>query len=440
LTDGLLQNAGGALISVAHRLSVPAKAACHMKSETEVAVIGAGAAGIAAARRLHDAGVPCLLIEARDRLGGRAYTVRHGGDGVDLGCGWLHSAATNPFVAIAEAQGRALDRSSPAWSRPAVERNFPLADQRAYHQAMADYYERLSELSAGAADVSCAAAFEPGNRWNGLIGAVVSYISGGDAREVSARDFENYAGTDVNWRVSEGYGTVVAAHAQGVAVALGTVVARIDHSARRIVVETNRGAISAQHVIVTLPTDIIAARADLFFPLLPEKTEAAAGLPLGLADKLYLALDNAEEFGRDSRVFARTDTKDTASYTVRPQGRPQIEGYFGNGFADELERGGVAAFVDFAVGQLVDVFGSDFRKRLSLLDMHLWRADPFARGSYSFARPGKVECRGTLAAPVDDRLFFAGEACSQLDFSTAHGAYLTGFTAADQVLKARKAA
>ena len=411
-----------------------------MNSETEVAVIGAGAAGIAAARRLTDAGVPCLLIEARDRLGGRAYTVRHGGHGVDLGCGWLHSAATNPFVAIAEAQGRTLDRSSPAWSRPAVERNFPLADQRAYHQGMADYYERLSELAARAADVSCAAACEPGNRWNGLIGAVVSYISGGDARDVSARDFENYAGTDVNWRVSEGYGTVVAAHAQGVAAALGTIVERIDRSARQIVVETNRGAISARHVIVTLPTNIIAARAELFFPLLPEKTEAAAGLPLGLADKLYLALDNADEFGRDSRVFARTDTKDTASYTVRPQGRPQIEGYFGNGFADELERGGIDAFVDFAVGQLADVFGSDFRKRLSLIDMHLWRADPFARGSYSFARPGKVECRAVLAAPVDDRLFFAGEACSQLDFSTAHGAYLSGLAAADQVLQARKAA
>ena len=411
-----------------------------MTSEIEVAVIGAGAAGIAAARRLTEAGVPCLLLEARDRLGGRALTVQHGGHGVDLGCGWLHSAAGNPFVAIAEAQGRTLDRSPPAWSRPAIDRNFPRAEQRAYQQATADYFERLSELAAGEVDVPCAAAFEPGNRWNGLIGAVVSYISGGDARDVSARDFENYAGTDVNWRVSEGYGTVVAAHAQGVEVAFGTVVERIDHSGPHIRVETNRGVIDAKRIIVTLPTNIIAARAELFFPLLPQKTEAAAGLPLGLADKLYLALDNAEEFGRDSRVFGRTDSQDTASYTVRPQGRPQIEGYFGNGFADELERGGVQAFVDFAAGQLAGVFGNDFRKRLSLLDMHLWRADPFARGSYSFARPGKVECRAVLAAPVDNRLFFAGEACSQLDFSTAHGAYLTGLAAADQVLKARKAA
>lgn len=409
-----------------------------MPSDTEVAVIGGGAAGIAAARRLTDAGVPCLLIEARNRLGGRAYTVEHGGQGVDLGCGWLHSAETNPYVAIAETQGLRIDRSTPSWGRPALACNFPLADQRDYQQAMAAYYERVGDLAAGDADVSCAAAFEPGNRWNGLIGAVVSYISGGDAARVSARDFENYAGTDVNWRVAEGYGTVVAAVADGIDVALETVVERIDHSGTRLRIATNRGTIDAMRVIVTLPTNILAEHEDLFCPVLPQKTEAAAGLPLGLADKLYLTLATPEEFGRDTRVFGRLDTKDTASYTIRPQGRPHIEGYFGDGCAAELEKGGVRAFVDFAVAQLADVFGNDFKTRLSLLDMHLWAADPFSRGSYSFALPGRVACRQALAAPVDQRLFFAGEACSKSDFSTAHGAYLTGLAAADQVLAARK--
>jgi monoamine oxidase len=382
--------------------------------------------------------VPGLLIEARNRLGGRAYTVPHDGHGVDLGCGWLHSAETNPFVEIADKQGRHIDRSTPAWGRPALERNFPLGDQRDYQQATAAYFERVSELAEREGDVSCAAAFEPGNRWNGLIGAVVSYISGGDAARVSARDFENYAGTDVNWRVAEGYGTVVVAVADGVDVSLETLVERIDHSGRRLRIDTNQGTIETARAIVTLPTNILAARDDLFFPALPQKTEAAAGLPLGLADKLYLTLVRPEEFGRDTRVFGRLDTDDTASYTIRPQGRAQIEGYFGDGCAAALEKGGVGAFVDFAVGQLVGVFGSDFKNRLSLLDMHLWAADPFARGSYSFALPGRVDCRQTLAAAVDDRLFFAGEACSKFDFSTAHGAYLTGLAAAEEVLAARK--
>ena len=408
-----------------------------MRSETEVVVVGAGAAGIAAARRLKDAGVPCLLVEARHRLGGRGYSVKHGGHGIDLGCGWLHSAETNPFVAIAAAQGRAIDRSTPSWGRPALDHAFPLAEQRAYQQAMASFYERLSALAHEDNDVPVAAAFEPGGRWNGLIGAVVTYISGGAADRVSAQDFDNYAGTDVNWRVAEGYGTVIAAHADAVELALETPVTRIDHSGRQLRIETERGTIVADRAIVTLPTNILAAREDLFFPALPHKTEAAAGLPLGLADKLYLTLDRADEFGRDTRVFGRTDTDATASYTFRPQGRPQVEGYFGDGLAAALERGGVSAFVDFAIGELTGVLGSNFEKRVALLDMHLWGVDPFARGSYSFARPGKVGCRQVLAAPVDDRLFFAGEACSKLDFSTAHGAYLTGLAAAEDVLAAR---
>jgi len=411
-----------------------------MPSETEVIVIGAGAAGIAATRRLADAGVPALLVEARDRLGGRAFTVDHDGTGVDLGCGWLHSAGSNPLVAIAEAQGRHIDRSLPSWGRPALERNFPLAEQRAFQQAIAAFYERLGVLAARASDAPCSAAFEPGNRWNGLIGAVVSYISGGDAARVSALDFENYAGTDLNWRVAEGYGTVITAQARGLDVALDTMVERVDHSGNLLRIETARGTIAARHAIVTLPTDIIAAREDLFFPALPDKVEAAAGLPLGLADKLYLTLAHPEEFARDTRLFGRIDSKDTATYTLRPQGRPHIEGYFGDGLAATLERGGVKAFVDFAVGQLADALGSEFKKRVSLLDMHLWAADPFARGSYSFALPGRAECRQKLAAPVDGRLFFAGEACSKVDFSTAHGAYATGLGAAEQAIAARKGA
>jgi monoamine oxidase len=255
---------------------------------------------------------------------------------------------------------------------------------------------------------------------------------------VSARDFENYAGTDVNWRVAEGYGTVIAAVAAGVDVALDTAVKRIDHGGPRLRIETDRGTIEAARAIVTLPTSILAARDDLFFPALPRKCEAAAGLPLGLADKIYLRLARPEEFGRDTRVFGRLDSKDTASYTIRPQGRPHIEGYFGDGCAAALENGGVDAFVDFAASELAGIFGNDFRKRLSLLDMHLWAADRFARGSYSFALPGRVACRQALAEPVDGRLFFAGEACSTFDFSTAHGAYLTGLAAAADALAARK--
>jgi monoamine oxidase len=201
-------------------------------------------------------------------------------------------------------------------------------------------------------------------------------------------------------------------------------------------VETTRGAIVADAVIVTLSSDLIAGQEDLFLPALPEKTAAGAGLPLGLADKLFLSLAGAEQFDNDSRAFGDATRTATAAYQFRPFGRPLIEAYFGGALAAELETASEAAFFDFAVRELVGLFGADFAKRVAPLAIHRWSIDPLARGSYSYALPGKADCRAALAAPVDNRIFFAGEACSTSDYSTAHGAYLTGVAAADQAIAA----
>ena len=165
---------------------------------------------------------------------------------------------------------------------------------------------------------------------------------------------------------------------------------------------------------------------------------AAAGLPLGLADKLFLSLSDAQEFDKESRLFGRTDRSGTGVYHVRPFGRAQIEAYFGGRLAAELEAAGDSAFADFAIGELVGLLGSNFARRVKPLNLHRWGDDPFSRGSYSYALPGKADCRAELAAPVDDRLFFAGEACSRTDYSTAHGAYLTGVAAAEGAIAARQ--
>src|SRR5262249_6836584 len=123
----------------------------------------------------------------------------------------------------------------------------------------------------------------------------------------------------------------------------------------------------------------------------------------------------------------------------RPFGRPHIEAYFAGKLAADLEAQGENAFFDFALEELTGLMGTSFTKRVKPLHTHRWGRDPFARGSYSFALPGQVKCRSQLAAPVNDRLFFAGEACSMHDFSTAHGGWFTGVAAADQVISARQA-
>jgi monoamine oxidase len=226
----------------------------------------------------------------------------------------------------------------------------------------------------------------------------------------------------------------VARHGAGLAVELSCEVKRIDHRGRELRIATARGTIPARAVVVTLPSAVIAQREDLFFPALPDKTEAARGLPLGLADKLFLSLKGAEEFEPDSRALGASRRTESAAYQFRPFGRPMIEAYFGGACAAELEKGGRAAFMDFALSELVAQFGSDFAPRVAPIAWHGWLTDPFARGSYSYASPGRADDRAALAAPVDGRIFFAGEACSREDFSTAHGAYRTGIAAAERIL------
>jgi monoamine oxidase len=408
-------------------------------SDTEVVIVGGGAAGIAAGRRLADAHIDCLVVEARQRLGGRAWTVDDGtGFPIDLGCGWLHSADRNPWQDIAQAQGRSIDGTPPPWTRRSAPIGFPLAEQAAFLDALHKFHQRLASLPEGQPDVASATFLEPLGRWNHLIGAISTYVSGAELDRVSARDFNRYDDSGVNRRIVEGYGTAIAAHAAGLPVVLGSPARLIDRSGRRLRVDTADGTITADAVIVTLPSNLIAEEQVRFTPTLPEKTEAAAGLPLGLADKLFLSLSDAQEFDKDSRLFGRTDRSRTAAYHFRPFGRPQIEAYFGGLLAAELEAGGERAFLDFAVAELVDLLGSDFARRVKPLGLHPWGADPFSRGSYSYALPGKADCRIALATPVDDRLFFAGEACSRGDYSTAHGAYLTGVAAADRAIVARR--
>ncbi len=407
-------------------------------NDVEVAIIGGGAAGIAATRRLHDAGISCLLIESRPRLGGRAWTMfAPSGDAIDLGCGWLHSADRNPWSEIAAHQGRTLDKTQPPWSRPSREDRFPLSEQRDFAQAQHAFYERMEKLAGSGPDVPASSALEPGNRWNALINAIGTYIAGAELDRVSLVDMDRYGDTEVNWRVVEGYGLTVASHGADLPIALECPVTRIDHSAHRLKIETTKGTIKADRAIVTLPSNLIADDPDLFSPRLPKKTEAARGLPLGLNDKLFLSLEFADEFEKDSRIFGCTDRTATATYHLRPFGRAMIECYFGGTLAHDLEAGGERAFFDFASKQLTDVLGAAFARRIKPIHVHRWGLDPFSRGAYSFAEPGKADYRTLLAQPVDGRLFFAGEATSREDYSTAHGAYRSGVAAAELLLLAR---
>jgi monoamine oxidase len=412
-----------------------------LPSSIDVAIIGAGAAGIAAAHGLKNSGLSTIVLEARDRAGGRGHTIMAApGIAFDLGCGWLHSADKNRFVTIAEQLNFEIDKTRPPWRDQSFDTGFPLAERMDFIKALDAFYER-AEAAAKAAiksghDPAASEYLEPGNRWNPMIDALSSYINGCELDAVSILDMDAYEDTEINWRVRRGYGAMIAAYGASCPLALNCEVSLIDHSGTRVRIETSLGTLEAGKVIVTVPTNLIADEAIRFHPALPAKVGAAIGLPLGLADKVILALDESEALPKDGNLRGATMRAAMGSYHLRPFGQAAIEGYFGGSFARELEDAGPGAFAAQSIDEIAALLGNDFRRKLKQLAESRWAHDPFARGSYSHALPGHAGDRAILAAPVDGRLFFAGEATSPNFFSTAHGARDTGERAAREVLVA----
>jgi monoamine oxidase len=408
-----------------------------MGTDWDVAIIGGGAAGIAAARRLAGSGLTTLLLEASQRLGGRAYTANVAGHALDLGCGWLHSADRNPWVGIAEASGFAVERRRSAWNQQYRDLGFSPEDQDAADEAFAAWHGRLM---SDPPQSDCAAdALQPGGMWNGYLQALSGYISGASLEQLSIVDYLAYdtASTRYNWRVPAGYGTLIAASLPPrVALRLATPVEAITLEAAGVSIATRAGSINARAAILTVSTAVFVGETIALPPELDEWRHAAASLPLGRNEKLFLEIVGDSPLEPETHVIGDPRNPRTGSYYIRPFGRPVIEGFFGGEGAKVLAEHGPAAGFAYSIEELAALFGSDVRGKLRPLAVSNWSRMDSVGGGYSYAHPGRAEARDTLARPFDGRLFFAGEATEPHDFSTAHGAYQSGVRAADEVMAA----
>ena len=410
-----------------------------MKSDVDVAIIGAGAAGLGAAMTLARLGVEHVLIEASHRIGGRACTEEVApGVPFDLGCHWMHSASLNPMVAVADRLGfgytkigidRDIHRDG-AWASEAE-----LADCDAFFKRN---YAAIHAAGAAGEDVSIADVTERESVWTPYFDHVSSLNSSADVDQASVLDDVNYNDTEENWPLREGYGEMIARFGADVPVTLNAAVERIDWSGQRIRLTTAKGEISAAKVIVAVSTGILGGGDLGFAPALPDWKQAAIGaLPLGNHNRICLVFDG-NPFGDDHPVGATIGdaTSEPMNFRLRPFGYDYAVGVTGGRFADWLERAGIQASADLATEKLVKAYGSDIAKRIVRHNVTAWRGDPWVRGAYSAAEPGSGWRRAELARPIDERLYFAGEATSLEFFATCHGAYLTGIATAEAAAQA----
>lgn len=409
-------------------------------SNPDVAIVGAGAAGIAAARRLLAAGLTVALVEARDRVGGRALTTRLLGHPIDLGAHWLHAGSVNPLVALGHARGEPL-RRAPEDGHLSVGRR---KASRAERAALGRAFDRADRaLTAGAAeegpDRPAASALPPTlGPWRARVAGVHGVLSGRPLAEVSLHDFPSMEFGE-NWFIRGGFGAYVARLAQGLPISLGTPVRRIDWSGRGIALETGAGRIEARAVLVTAPVMVLRDQGALAFaPALPGPVRGAIdGFLAGHYEHVVMSWPGSPFRGADRfasvagdkpapGVFSRIDGSAFHYLVLDDPAVRAVDRH--DDTADAARR--------YARAALARQFGGEAARGVAIPAVTEWRRDPLARGSWAVVPPGHAGARDLLKAPVGDRIWFAGEALSNDQWGTVGGAWAEGERAADAIAAA----
>jgi monoamine oxidase len=411
-------------------------------SDADVVVVGAGAAGIEAARTLIAAGRSVIVLEARDRIGGRVHFDAALGQqaAFDAGARFIHWAERNPWTDIARKLG--APATSESWGGSfATFRNGERVDpsQRAERRAAFGRVWRLLDADTPPSpDVSVAARIGDGIELEAAR-SLMHLSMGEEPERISVRDYARlWSGDDLE--VPSGYGTLVERHGAGLPVRMSTPVRSIDWSGAGVRVETQAGVLTAGAAIVTVPVGVLQAGGIRFTPGLPAETSRALdGLGMGSLTKIALRVEG-ERFGLSpfSSFFDTTRADEPFSVEFWPFDRNVVLCQLGGDYARRVLGMGEREAIAFALDKLVSMLGASARGKIGPGQVAGWWTDPLARGSYSLCRPGHDDARALLAQPVADRLWFAGEATGEGPAVTVGGATLEGARAARAAIAALK--
>jgi len=408
-------------------------------AEPDVVVIGAGAAGIAAARQLQAAGRTTLVLEARNRLGGRTFTDRSLGPAYDAGAMFIHWAERNPWTEIARELGVQTPNESWGGGFQLFQNGKPMpaGDRARRRGAFGEIDRRLETADLHERDLSVADLLSDLGPDMAPVAASGMLLSiGEEPARISARDYQRlWSGED--YVVPSGYGDLVARYGAGLDIRLGQPVTAIDWSGPRVAVTTPAGTVRARACIVTVPVGVLQSGAIRFTPVLPARTrDALAGLGMGALTKIALKVDG-DRFGiaPGTTYFEAGTGSRLISFELFPDDRDLVIGYCGGDFARDLSHAGTDAAREQVVDLLAGMIGAGFRKAAGAVSFPAWWTDPFSHGSYSVCLPGHAAARERLAEPIGGKLWLAGEATAGGGAMTAGGATLAGRTAAAAVAR-----
>ncbi|KAA3648258.1 MAG: FAD-binding protein [Chloroflexi bacterium] len=416
-----------------------------------ILIIGAGMAGLAAGRQLQDSGHTVTILEGRNRIGGRVWTSRKWEDiPVDMGASWIHGVRGNPITELANQAGvkrvetdyddLILYNTDGQEASDALQAEMERTINALYSAVEDEAEEGMTLLESIETTDMWAELSETEKKqvWHFLSTSVEQEFAGGidELSGVNFDDADEFGGHDEVF--PDGYGRIAEFLAKGLSIEREQIVEEVSYRDDGVSIRTSQGTFKGDRVIVTLPIGVLQNGNVKFVPDLPRgKQDAINTMGAGLLDKLYLRFP--EVFWPQDREFLAWISSEPgrwngwlnmAAYT----GQPVLLGFNAAEFARKIDGWEDAEIVEDAMSVLRGIYGQSIPEPEDW-QISRWALDPFAYCSYSFNAVGAdIDTRRTLAKPIGERVFFAGEATSEEYPSTVHGAYLSGLRAASNIM------
>ncbi len=407
--------------------------------EADIVVIGAGVAGIAAARRIQAANRKVIVVEAASQVGGRCATDTATFEvPFDRGARWMHNPDSNPMIRLGRSAGLDVSAAPLGQKIRIGRRNARAGETEEFLAALVRANRAIDDASRGKADVSCASVLPKDlGDWAATAEFVLgANATGKDLRDISVIDKARAQERNAAIACRQGLGTLIAKLGEQVPLALSTPASRISWSGRDVTVETPAGKIAARAAIITVSSNVLTAGNIKFTPDIPRRQlDAAAKLSLGSYDRIALQLPgNPLGLARDDIIIEQSSSTRTAMLFANMAGSSLCSIDVAGSFGRDLSAQGEPAMLAFAVEWLTKLFGSEAAAAVKKSSATRWDAAPFVLGAMSAAVPGGQPSRKILTEPIGC-MFLAGEATHETLWGTVDGAWESGERAAEAALR-----